>query len=57
MTLPSAILSMVAGFFLGFRGFLAYAAGVAESTNQVTDSPAAGGTKHVTFNVTANVEF
>jgi type IV pilus assembly protein PilN len=28
-----------------------------ESTNQVTDSPAAGGTKHVTFNVTANVEF
>jgi len=37
MTLPSAILSMVAGFFLGFRGFLAYAAGVAESTNQVTD--------------------
>jgi hypothetical protein len=37
MTLPSAVLSMALGFFLGFRGFLAYAAGVAESSVQLTD--------------------
>ncbi len=37
MTLPSAVFSMLLGFYLGFRGFLAYAAGVAESSLQLTD--------------------
>ena len=37
MSLPSAVLSIVLGFLLGFRGFLGYAAGVAESSGQLTD--------------------
>lgn len=37
MTLPSAVFSMVIGFFLGLRGFLTYAAEVAESSVRLGD--------------------